>query len=132
MKSSYPICIKGCCKSISLQQPLSFKCLYACEHQQHDFVFGCLLHLSHLCPLPVSLVSALFFPSPCCQVKTEISVESKHQTLQGLAFPLQPEAQQAIQLLKQKKINYIQLVRRCCFLHLVFQCLAHFSTMPTR
>ncbi|XP_028574593.1 twinfilin-2 isoform X6 [Podarcis muralis] len=43
------------------------------------------------------------------QVKTEISVESKHQTLQGLAFPLQPEAQQAIQLLKQKKINYIQL-----------------------
>ncbi|KAG8128286.1 hypothetical protein E2320_015143, partial [Naja naja] len=46
---------------------------------------------------------------PCCQVKTEISVESKHQTLQGLAFPLQPDAQQAIQLLKQKKINYIQL-----------------------
>ncbi|XP_039403106.1 twinfilin-2 isoform X1 [Mauremys reevesii] len=43
------------------------------------------------------------------QVKTEISVESKHQTLQGLAFPLQPDAQQAIQLLKQKKINYIQL-----------------------
>ncbi|KAG8128285.1 hypothetical protein E2320_015143 [Naja naja] len=42
-------------------------------------------------------------------VKTEISVESKHQTLQGLAFPLQPDAQQAIQLLKQKKINYIQL-----------------------
>uniref|UniRef100_A0A8D0LB09 Twinfilin actin binding protein 2 n=1 Tax=Sphenodon punctatus TaxID=8508 RepID=A0A8D0LB09_SPHPU len=43
------------------------------------------------------------------EVKTEISVESKHQTLQGLAFPLQPEVQQAIQLLKQKKINYIQL-----------------------
>ncbi|XP_077677751.1 twinfilin-2 isoform X1 [Eretmochelys imbricata] len=43
------------------------------------------------------------------EVKTEISVESKHQTLQGLAFPLQADAQQAIQLLKQKKINYIQL-----------------------
>ncbi|XP_013913763.1 PREDICTED: twinfilin-2 [Thamnophis sirtalis] len=43
------------------------------------------------------------------EVKTEISVESKHQTLQGLAFPLQPDAQQAIQLLKQRKINYIQL-----------------------
>lgn len=37
-------------------------------------------------------------------------MESKHQTLQGLAFPLQPDAQQAIQALKQKKINYIQLV----------------------
>ncbi|KYO35896.1 twinfilin-2 [Alligator mississippiensis] len=43
------------------------------------------------------------------EVKTEISVESKHQTLQGLAFPLQRDVQQAVQLLKQKKINYIQL-----------------------
>ncbi|XP_060060543.1 toll-like receptor 9 isoform X3 [Erinaceus europaeus] len=43
------------------------------------------------------------------EVKTEISVESKHQTLQGLAFPLQPDAQQALQQLRQKAINYIQL-----------------------
>ncbi|XP_057622386.1 toll-like receptor 9 isoform X1 [Chionomys nivalis] len=43
------------------------------------------------------------------EVKTEISVESKHQTLQGLAFPLQPEAQRALQQLKQKTVNYIQL-----------------------
>ncbi|XP_063105027.1 toll-like receptor 9 isoform X2 [Cavia porcellus] len=43
------------------------------------------------------------------EVKTEISVESKHQTLQGLTFPLQPEAQRALQQLKQKTINYIQL-----------------------
>ncbi|XP_051777323.1 twinfilin-2 isoform X1 [Erpetoichthys calabaricus] len=42
-------------------------------------------------------------------VKTEISVESKHQTLQGLAFPLQEAAQQAILLLKQGKVNYVQL-----------------------
>lgn len=47
------------------------------------------------------------------QVKTEISVESKRQTLQGLAFPLQPEAQRAIQQLRQKAINYIQLVGDC-------------------
>nr|XP_002758283.1 toll-like receptor 9 isoform X2 [Callithrix jacchus] len=43
------------------------------------------------------------------EVKTEISVESKHQTLQGLAFPLQPQAQRALQQLKQKTVNYIQL-----------------------
>ncbi|ELV10385.1 Twinfilin-2 [Tupaia chinensis] len=43
------------------------------------------------------------------EVKTEISVESKHQTLQGLAFPLQPEAQRALQQLRQKLIDYIQL-----------------------
>ncbi|XP_036839180.1 twinfilin-2 isoform X1 [Oncorhynchus mykiss] len=43
------------------------------------------------------------------QVKTETSVESKHQTLQGLAFPLQEEAKHALQQLAQKGINYIQL-----------------------
>ncbi|XP_038004858.1 LOW QUALITY PROTEIN: twinfilin-2 [Motacilla alba alba] len=52
--------------------------------------------------------SLVEYPEPE-EVKTEISVESKHQTLQGLAFPLQLDAQQAIQALKQKKINYIQL-----------------------
>lgn len=36
-------------------------------------------------------------------------MESKHQTLQGLAFPLQEEAKQALQQLAQKSINYIQL-----------------------
>ncbi|XP_062272053.1 twinfilin-2 isoform X2 [Scomber scombrus] len=47
----------------------------------------------------------------CCplQVTTEISVESKHQTLQGLAFPLQETAKRALQQLAQKRINYIQL-----------------------
>ncbi|XP_032744348.1 twinfilin-2-like [Rattus rattus] len=43
------------------------------------------------------------------EVKTEISVESKHPTLQGLALPLQPEVQRALQQLKQKTVNYIQL-----------------------
>uniref|UniRef100_A0A672IN21 Twinfilin actin binding protein 2 n=1 Tax=Salarias fasciatus TaxID=181472 RepID=A0A672IN21_SALFA len=43
------------------------------------------------------------------RVKTEISVESKHQTLQGLAFPLQETARQALQQLAQKRVNYIQL-----------------------
>lgn len=81
----------------------------------------------------------------CPQVKTEISVESKHQTLQGLAFPLQPQAQRALQQLRQKMINYIQLVgaspcprlthRACCIhtllLTLMYECApswpVHFS-----
>lgn len=52
------------------------------------------------------------FVFACCplQVKTEISVENKHQTLQGLAFPLQETAKRALQQLAQKRINYIQLV----------------------
>lgn len=50
----------------------------------------------------------------CCplQVNTEISVESKPQTLQGLAFPLQETARRALQQLAQKRINYIQLVSK--------------------
>ncbi|XP_016098059.1 twinfilin-2-like [Sinocyclocheilus grahami] len=43
------------------------------------------------------------------QAKTEISVESKNPTLQGLAFPLQEEAKHALQQLKHKRIDYIQL-----------------------
>ncbi|XP_072136898.1 twinfilin-2 isoform X3 [Mobula birostris] len=43
------------------------------------------------------------------QVKTEISVQSKQQTMQGIAFPIQENAITAILLLKEKKINYIQL-----------------------
>lgn len=43
-------------------------------------------------------------------MKTEISVDSKHQTLQGLAFPLRESAKRALQQLAQKRINYIQLV----------------------
>ncbi|KAK9973563.1 hypothetical protein ABG768_024284 [Culter alburnus] len=44
-----------------------------------------------------------------CRVKTEISVDPKHQTLQGLAFPLQVEAKRALQQLAERRINYIQL-----------------------
>ncbi len=44
------------------------------------------------------------------RIQTEISVESKNPTLQGLAFPLQEEAKHALQQLKLKRINYIQLV----------------------
>ena len=48
----------------------------------------------------------------CCllQVNTEISVDTKHQTLQGLAFPLQETARRALQQLAHKLVNYVQLV----------------------
>ncbi|XP_062853935.1 twinfilin-2 [Trichomycterus rosablanca] len=43
------------------------------------------------------------------QVITEVGVETKPQTLQGLAFPLQAEARHALQQLKERRVNYIQL-----------------------
>lgn len=64
--------------------------------------------------MALTLHKALFrcFVSFYCplQVKAEISVDSKHQTLQGLAFPLQETAKRALHQLSQKRINYIQLV----------------------
>ena len=40
----------------------------------------------------------------------EFGLDKRAQTLQGLAFPLQEEAKRALQQLKQRRINYIQLV----------------------
>ncbi|XP_017305705.3 twinfilin-2b isoform X1 [Ictalurus punctatus] len=47
--------------------------------------------------------------APSGRGKAQISVESKSLNLQGLAFPLKEEAKRALQLLKQRRINYIQL-----------------------
>lgn len=44
------------------------------------------------------------------QVQTDISVSSKHQTLQGVAFPLHRDAVEALKRFKEKMINYVQLV----------------------
>lgn len=52
----------------------------------------------------------VFFPT--LQVTMEFGLDKRAQTLQGLAFPLQEEAKRALQQLKQKRINYIQLVRK--------------------
>ena len=57
---------------------------------------------------PIYVYVCVFCP---LQVKTEITVESMHQTMQGLSFPLQEEAKKALHQLAQKCINYIQLVR---------------------
>lgn len=47
----------------------------------------------------------------CCpQVSTDISVDSKHQTLQGVAFPLHADAMKALEQFRDKKVNYVQLV----------------------
>lgn len=46
------------------------------------------------------------------QVTMEFGLDKRAQTLQGLAFPIQEEAKRALQQLKHKRINYIQLVRK--------------------
>lgn len=39
-----------------------------------------------------------------------ITVDSKHQTVQGLSFPITDEAYDRISDIKQGSINYVQLV----------------------
>ncbi|XP_066553782.1 twinfilin-2 isoform X1 [Amia ocellicauda] len=83
---------------------------------QEDICFqGYLRHMTS-CSAPAPLTTAeqelqqiKINEDRVVRVKTEISVESKHQTLQGLAFPLQEEAKRALLQLRQRKINYVQL-----------------------
>lgn len=43
------------------------------------------------------------------QVQADVGVDTKHQTLQGVAFPIAKDAIQALEKLKNKKLNYVQL-----------------------
>ncbi|XP_060545045.1 twinfilin-1-like isoform X2 [Pantherophis guttatus] len=43
------------------------------------------------------------------EVQIEVSVDTKHQTLQGVAFPVAQDALQALEKLKNKELNYVQL-----------------------
>lgn len=38
-------------------------------------------------------------------------MDTKHQTLQGVAFPISREAFQALEKLNNRQLNYVQLVR---------------------
>ncbi|XP_073681835.1 twinfilin-2b isoform X2 [Garra rufa] len=79
---------------------------------QEDVCFqGYLRHMSSSSsPAPLTTAEQQLHQIKITEVrKTEISVESKNPTLQGLAFPLQEEAKHALQQLKLKRVNYIQL-----------------------
>ncbi|XP_029471058.1 twinfilin-1 isoform X1 [Rhinatrema bivittatum] len=43
------------------------------------------------------------------EIQTDISVDTKHQTLQGIAFPIDREAFQALEDMKMRKLDYVQL-----------------------
>ncbi|KAI0240375.1 Twinfilin-1 [Lamellibrachia satsuma] len=43
------------------------------------------------------------------EVRTDVSVDSKHQTIQGISFPISNEALQRLQELKDGRVNYVQL-----------------------
>ncbi|TRY55068.1 hypothetical protein DNTS_020789 [Danionella cerebrum] len=71
---------------------------------------GYLRHMTSCsAPAPLTAAEQELQRIKISEVKTEISVDPKHQTLQGLAFPLQAGAKRALQQLAERHINYIQL-----------------------
>lgn len=43
-------------------------------------------------------------------MQTDISVDTKQQTLQGVAFPMHGDAFEALKRFRDKQVNYVQLV----------------------
>ena len=44
------------------------------------------------------------------QVNAHINIDTRAQTMQGVAFPLSNEAQSELALFKDKQVSYVQLV----------------------
>ncbi|XP_022602467.1 twinfilin-2-like isoform X2 [Seriola dumerili] len=78
---------------------------------EEDLCFqGYLRHMSSCSsPAPLTAAEQELQRIKVTEVTMEFGLDKRAQTLQGLAFPLQEEAKQALQQLKQKRINYIQL-----------------------
>ncbi|KAJ8374141.1 hypothetical protein SKAU_G00047210 [Synaphobranchus kaupii] len=60
-------------------------------------------------PLPLSAAEEELRRIKLNEVQTDIGVDTKQQTLQGVAFPVHQEAVQALEQFRDKKLNYVQL-----------------------
>ncbi|XP_072238254.1 twinfilin-2-like [Leuresthes tenuis] len=78
---------------------------------EDDLCFqGYLRHTSSCSsPAPLTAAELELQRIKVTEVTMEFGLDKRAQTLQGLAFPLQEEAKRALQQLKQRRINYIQL-----------------------
>lgn len=56
------------------------------------------------------LYSTVIFNRVYVQVQTDIHLDTKQQTLQGVVFPMQRDAIEALEQFRNKRINYVQLV----------------------
>lgn len=60
-------------------------------------------------PLPLTAAEEELRKFKLNEGQTEISVDTKQQTLQGVAFPMHGDAVQALERFRDKKVNYVQL-----------------------
>ncbi|TRY56272.1 hypothetical protein DNTS_028388 [Danionella cerebrum] len=61
-------------------------------------------------PVPLTAAEEELRQIKLTQVNTEVHVNSLKQTLQGVMFPLEPEALEALEKFKEKKLSYVQLM----------------------
>uniref|UniRef100_A0A667WDX3 Twinfilin-1 n=1 Tax=Myripristis murdjan TaxID=586833 RepID=A0A667WDX3_9TELE len=64
---------------------------------------------SQAAPLPLTAAEEELRQIKLSEVQTDISVDTKQQTLAGVAFPLHGDAVNALERFRDKKLNYVQL-----------------------
>ncbi|RXN19754.1 twinfilin-1 [Labeo rohita] len=64
---------------------------------------------SQAAPLPLTAAEEELRQIKLNELQTDIHVDTKQQTLQGVAFPMQREAIHALEQFREKRINYVQL-----------------------
>ncbi|XP_059367043.1 twinfilin-1-like [Carassius carassius] len=64
---------------------------------------------SQAAPLPLTAAEEELRQIKLNELQTDIHVDTKQQTLQGVAFPMQREAIQALEQFRERRINYVQL-----------------------
>ncbi|KAK3517829.1 hypothetical protein QTP70_021020 [Hemibagrus guttatus] len=81
---------------------------------------------SQAAPLPLTAAEEELRQIKLSEVQTDIHLDTKHQTLQGVAFPMQRDALEALEQFRNKSINYVQLE-----IDFPKECIKLSSTAPT-
>ncbi|KAK7817010.1 hypothetical protein U0070_014353 [Myodes glareolus] len=81
------------------------------DHSHEDVsLHGYKKHLlSQSSPAPLTAAEEELRQIKINEVQTDVGVDTKHQTLQGVAFPISRDAFQALEKLSKKELNYVQL-----------------------
>ncbi|KAJ8382817.1 hypothetical protein SKAU_G00035950 [Synaphobranchus kaupii] len=64
---------------------------------------------SQAAPLPLTAAEQELRQIKLNEVQTDIGVDTKQPTLQGVAFPMNRDTIQALEMFRDKKLNYVQL-----------------------
>ncbi|KAI5620687.1 twinfilin-1 [Silurus asotus] len=81
---------------------------------------------SQAAPLPLTAAEEELRQIKLNEVQTDIHLDTKQQTLQGVAFPMQRDAMEALEQFRNKSINYVQLE-----IDFPKECIKLSSTAPT-